>query len=88
MQILAAGGFCRLTLNKKSTSVKLVEDFGNAWFCTLVYGRHKYAHFKIGGGNEWWRREDLGGALISFLVHPKLEAMIRFILVLLVLIRE
>ncbi|XP_039683194.1 uncharacterized protein [Medicago truncatula] len=51
--ILAAGGFCRLTLNKRSTSVKLVDDFGNAWFCTLVYGRRKYAHFKIGGS---WRR--------------------------------
>jgi hypothetical protein len=59
MQILAAGGFCRLTLNKRSTSVKLVDDFGNAWYCTLVYGRHKYAHFKIGGA--WKRMVDARG---------------------------
>ncbi|KEH41262.1 hypothetical protein MTR_1g047540 [Medicago truncatula] len=57
--VLAFGGFCALTLDKITTSLKLVDDYGNKWMCTLVYGTIPYRHFKIGGG--WKKVVDVRG---------------------------
>jgi hypothetical protein len=31
----------------------MVDECGNKWMCSLVYGTRSYEHFKIGGG---WKR--------------------------------
>jgi len=46
-------GFCEVVLDVTTTSLKIVNDNGNVWGCTLIYDDTNYAHFKIGGG---WKR--------------------------------
>lgn len=48
-QKLLYPGFCQITLDKRTTSVELVDECGNIWECMLIYCRHPYAHFKVGG---------------------------------------
>jgi len=46
-------GFCEAVLDVTTTTLKIVDDNGNVWGCTLIYDNTDYAHFKIGGG---WKR--------------------------------
>lgn len=46
-------GFSQLALDKRSTSLKLVDECGNIWACTIQYVRGRDAHFRVGGG---WNR--------------------------------
>ncbi|KEH33753.1 hypothetical protein MTR_3g452180 [Medicago truncatula] len=64
--VLAFFGFCKLTLCKGTTSINLVDECGNKWMCTVVYGTRPYKHFKIGGG--WKRMVDARGLGIGCIV--------------------
>jgi len=44
------------TLDKASTSLKLVDGCGNMWKCILIFGSAPYEHCMIGG--EWKRFVD------------------------------
>jgi hypothetical protein len=43
--------FGEKALHKTTTTLNLVDDYGNKWNCVLIYGYFSYKHFKIGG--EW-----------------------------------
>jgi len=43
-------GFCEVVLDATTTALKIVDDNGNVWGCTLIYDNTNYAHFKIVGG--------------------------------------
>jgi len=43
-------GFCEVVLDVTATTLKIVDDNGNVWGCTMIYDNTNYAHFKIGGG--------------------------------------
>jgi hypothetical protein len=45
--------FGEKALHKTTTTLNLVDDYGNKWNCVLIYGYFSYKHFKIGG--EWKR---------------------------------
>ncbi|XP_024635271.1 uncharacterized protein [Medicago truncatula] len=49
-------GFVEHTLDKASTSLKLVDDCGNMWECILILGSAPYEHNRIDG--EWKRFVD------------------------------
>jgi hypothetical protein len=49
-QELAYIGFCELTLDRRSTVLKLVDDSGNKWDCTVIFYTSPYLYFKVGGG--------------------------------------
>lgn len=46
-------GFCQATLDIEMTSLRVVDDNGNVWGCTLMYGTDDGGYFKIGGS---WKR--------------------------------
>jgi hypothetical protein len=50
VQLPANLGFCQIALNKNTKHIKMIDDYGNLWFCTLVYEDN---NFKLGGG---WKR--------------------------------
>ncbi|KEH19197.1 hypothetical protein MtrunA17_Chr8g0359311 [Medicago truncatula] len=47
---LAYNGFCELILDRRTTALKLVDDCGNKWDCTLIFDSRPYPHFPVGGG--------------------------------------
>jgi hypothetical protein len=49
LQTLAATGFCELTLDVGMHALRIVDDCGNIWECTVAFDNQPYAHFKIGG---------------------------------------
>jgi hypothetical protein len=53
LQELSMMGFCEVVLDVTTTALKIVDDNGNVWGCTLIYDNTNYAHFKFGGG---WKR--------------------------------
>jgi len=50
LQELSMMGVCEVVLDVTTTALKIVDDNGNMWGCTLIYDNTNYAHFKIGGG--------------------------------------
>lgn len=51
--MLAYVGFSQLALDRTTKPLKLVDECGNIWNCTLQFERKPDPHFKIGGG---WNR--------------------------------
>jgi len=49
VQTLAYTGFCELTLDVLTHALRIVDDCGNVWECTLAFENQPYAQFKIGG---------------------------------------
>jgi len=52
-QDLSYIGFCQATLDTCTTTLNVVDDNGNVWACTLMFGIDDGPHFIIGGG---WKR--------------------------------
>ncbi|MCI02353.1 replication protein A1-like protein [Trifolium medium] len=51
--MLPYDGFGEYAFEEDATTIKLVDDCGNKWNCTLVYVTFPFKHFKVGG--EWSR---------------------------------
>lgn len=50
VQMLADIEFCQTALDMRTKYVRMVDDCGNLWFCTVLFETRPYYHFKIGGG--------------------------------------
>ncbi|XP_045802510.1 uncharacterized protein LOC123896122 [Trifolium pratense] len=65
-------GFGEYAFHRGLTSVKLVDDYGNAWICSLICGTFPIKHFKVGG--EWSRlvaaRRLTAGSVITIGAQP------------------
>ncbi|KEH32328.1 uncharacterized protein [Medicago truncatula] len=48
--MLADIEFCQTALDMRTKYVRMVDDCGNLWFCTVLFETRPYYHFKIGGG--------------------------------------
>ncbi|XP_045791434.1 uncharacterized protein LOC123886139 [Trifolium pratense] len=46
-------GFGEYAFHEGSTSIKLVDDYGNAWFCSLICVTFPCKHYRVGG--QWSR---------------------------------
>jgi len=53
LQELSYLGFFEVVLDMTTTTLKIMDDNGNVWGCTMMYDNTDYAHYKIGGG---WKR--------------------------------
>jgi len=53
MQMLIYKGLCDLTIEKKTTSLTMIDDCGNKWNCITIFGSSPHHHIKLGGG---WKR--------------------------------
>jgi hypothetical protein len=42
--------FFQNTLSRRTRVIRLIDDCGNLWDCTLKFGYRPYYHIKIGGG--------------------------------------
>lgn len=43
-------GFCELTLDVNVVVSVMVDECGNQWECSSLFGRRPFLHFIIGGG--------------------------------------
>jgi len=46
-------GMCDLTIGKKTTSLRMIDDCGNKWNYITLFGTRSHHHIKLGGG---WKR--------------------------------
>jgi hypothetical protein len=45
--------FCKATMDMRTKNVRMVDECGNLWKCTVMFENDPCPHFKIGGG---WKR--------------------------------
>jgi hypothetical protein len=56
LQKLPTSNFTELCLDKKATTLTLIDDNGNKWGCIVVLGTLTQSHCMIGG--QWKRMVD------------------------------
>ncbi|MCH79283.1 replication protein A1-like protein [Trifolium medium] len=70
--MLPYDGFGEYAFHDATTSIKLVDDYGNVWFCSLICVTFPCKHFKVGG--QWSRlvaaRRLSVGSVITIGVQP------------------
>jgi hypothetical protein len=51
--MVAYEGFTEVVLERKTTSLILIDDCGNKWNYILIFGMMSYNHYRI--GSDWKR---------------------------------
>ncbi|CAJ2672072.1 unnamed protein product [Trifolium pratense] len=70
--MLPYDGFGEYAFHQGTTSIKVVDEYGNAWFCSLIFVSFPCKHYKIGG--QWGRlvasRRLIAGSVITIGAQP------------------